>query len=290
VPPLAGALLAVLFWGVSFVVTKAVVGALSPVTLIFARSLLGTLTLVALLAARGELRVPPLGEWRYLAAMGFVGVAFHQVLQAWALTLTSATNTGWLVAITPLWSALLAALKLRERIGPMKVAGLLLGFAGAGAVVARGNPAGLLALPATRGDLLILLGTFNWAFYTVLGHGTIRRIGPARASAGALLVGTLLLLPLFAAGPGVSELVRLPPLGWAAIGFLGVACSGLGYYFWYGALEKVEASRVASLLYLEPLITMAGAVAFLHEPAALSTVAGGALLIAGVVLVQRARS
>lgn len=289
-PPLAGALLAVLFWGVSFVVTKALVGTLSPVTLIFARSLLGTSTLLALLALRGEARLPPRGEWRFLAAMGFVGVAFHQVLQAWALTLTSATNTGWLVAITPLWSALFAALKLRERIGPMKIAGLLLGFAGAGVVVARGNPASLLALPATRGDLLILLGTFNWAFYTVLGHGTIRRIGPARASAGAMLIGTLLLVPLFAAGPGLAELGQLSAPQWAAVAFLGVACSGLGYLFWYGALEKVEASRVASLLYLEPLITMAGAVAFLHEPAALSTLAGGALLVAGVVLVQRARA
>ncbi len=289
-PPLAGALLAVLFWGISFVVTKALVGALSPVTLIVARSALGSLTLLILLAARGEARLPPRSEWRPLAVMGFVGVAFHQVLQAYALTLTSATNTGWLVAITPLWSALFAALKLRERIGPTKLAGLLLGFVGAGVVVARGNPASLLALPATRGDLLILLGTFNWAFYTVLGHGTIRRLGPARASAGAMLIGTVLLLPLFVSSPGASELSRLSAAQWAAVGLLGVACSGLGYYFWYGALEKVEASRVASLLYLEPLVTMAGAVAFLHEAAALSTVAGGVLLVGGVVLVQRARA
>lgn len=63
---------------------------------------------------------------------------------------------------------------------------------------------------------------------------------------------------------------------------------GLGYLFWYGALEKVEASQVAALLYLEPLVTLAAAVALLGEPVRLLTVLGGALVLAGVLLVQRA--
>jgi drug/metabolite transporter (DMT)-like permease len=70
--------------------------------------------------------------------------------------------------------------------------------------------------------------------------------------------------------------------------FLGLACSGLGYLFWYGALEKVEASRVAALLYVEPLVTLAAAVALLGERIQLVTVAGGVLLLVGVILVERA--
>jgi drug/metabolite transporter (DMT)-like permease len=289
VPPLAGALLAVLFWGVSFVATKAVVAVIAPITLVFARACLGALLLVGLISARGESIVPPRSEWRALAVMGFIGVAFHQVLQAYALRLTSATATGWLIGITPLWSALFAAATLRERIGREKLAGLALGFLGAGLVVGRGNPGKLAALPTTRGDLLILLSTLNWALYTVLGHATIRRVGPARASAAGMLVGSLLLLPPFLATGGPSDLLHLDGVGWAAIAFLGFFCSGLGYYFWYGALEHVEASRVASLLYLEPLVTMSAAVVLLHERVALGTIGGGLLLVAGVVLVQRAR-
>ena len=54
------------------------------------------------------------------------------------------------------------------------------------------------------------------------------------------------------------------------------------------ALEKVEASQVAALLYLEPLVTLGAAAALLGEPIRLVTVAGGALVLAGVLLVQRA--
>jgi drug/metabolite transporter (DMT)-like permease len=55
---------------------------------------------------------------------------------------------------------------------------------------------------------------------------------------------------------------------------------------WYGALERVEASRVAALLYLEPLVTLAAAVALLGEPVGFTTVAGGLLVLGGVFLVQ----
>jgi drug/metabolite transporter (DMT)-like permease len=289
-PPRIGALFAVVFWGVSFVATKQAVGEVSPATLIFTRAGLGSLLLLGLLAARGQLQPPPRDTWGPLLLMGFVGVAVHQLLQAYALTMTSAVNTGWLVGLTPIWSALLAAWTLRERFGAQKVLGLLLGFAGATLVVTQGRlDGGLLALPQTRGDLLVLASTVNWAVYSVLGHGTIRRVGPARATAGALLAGWVLLAPFFVAAGGFRGYARLSPLGWGSVLFLGLFCSGLGYLFWYAALERVETSRVAALLYLEPLVTLGAAIVLLGEPVRAATVAGGVLLVGGVALVQRSR-
>jgi drug/metabolite transporter (DMT)-like permease len=69
-----------------------------------------------------------------------------------------------------------------------------------------------------------------------------------------------------------------------------VCCSALGYLFWYAALARIETSRVAAFLYLEPLVTLAAAVAILGEPVMIPTLVGGAVLVVGVVLVQRARS
>jgi len=286
-PPRLGALLAIVFWGVSFVATKAVVAELPPTTLIFCRAGLGSLLLGTILALRRQPVLPPRDALGPLALMGFVGVAFHQLLQAYALQLTSAVHTGWLIGLIPLWSALLAAVLLRERFGPRKIAGLLVGFAGAVLVVTRGDlGAGLLALPSTRGDLLVLASTVNWAVYTVLGHATIRRLGPTRATAGAMLMGWLMLAPPFLASAGWSDLARLSPSGLGALLFLGLAASGLGYLFWYGAIERLETSRVAAFLYLEPLVTLAAAVVLLGEPVGLTTVAGGLVVMAGVALVQ----
>ena len=220
--------------------------------------------------------------------MGFVGVFVHQMIQAHALTVASAVNTGWLIGLTPLWSALLSAWALKERFGPAKIAGLALGFLGAALVVTRGHVGGgVLALPSTRGDLLILLSTFNWAAYTVLGHPAIKRLGPTRATTGALFLGWLMIVPFFIYQAGWREYARLTAQGWTAVLFLGIACSGLGYLFWYGALEKIEASQVAAFLYLEPLVTLAAAVWWLGESVGLTTVAGGLLVLAGVALVQR---
>jgi len=290
VPPLAGALLAIVFWGISFVATKAVVGEISPFALILVRTTLGTAFLLVVLAVRRVPVLPPRSAWPTIALMGFVGVAFHQLLQAYALTLTSAVNTGWLIGLTPVWSALLAWLWLGERMSPLKIAGLALGFVGAAVVVTGGKiSGGLLALPSTRGDLLILLSTLNWALYSVLGRKTLLALGSTRATTGAFLAGLVLLAPTALVSGTVASLGHLSPSGWAAVLFLGVCCSGLGYLFWYRALETMEASRVGALLYLEPLVTLAAGVALLGEHVGAATIAGGLLLLAGVALVQRAR-
>ena len=287
-PPRLGVLLAILFWGISFVATRAVVAQISPVALIFARAALGSMLLVAILTARGRGWWPARALWPSLALMGFIGVALHGLLQAYALQLTSAINSGWLIGLTPIWSAILAAIHLRERFPPRKLLGLALGFLGAVLVVTRGQLGGdVLALPATRGDLMILASTVNWAVYSVIGHPTLKRVGALVATTCALLVGWLFLAVPFVYARAWSDYARLDAVGWGCVLFLGICCSGLGYLWWYGALERIEATRVAALLYLEPLVTLAAAVALLGETVGVTTIAGGLLLVGGVALVER---
>jgi drug/metabolite transporter (DMT)-like permease len=287
-PPRLGALLAILFWGISFVATRAVVQEISPVTLIFMRATLGSLLLVGILVARGRAWWPPRSAWPPLILMGFIGVALHGLIQAYALQLTSAVNSGWLIGVTPIWSAILAAIHLRERFPPRKVLGLVIGFVGAVLVVTRGRlGSGVLALPSTRGDLMILASTVNWAVYTVVGRPTLMRLGALVATTCAMLVGWSFLLVAFVGSRAWGDFARLDAIGWVSVLFLGVCCSGLGYLWWYGALEKVETSRVAALLYLEPLVTLAAAVALLGETVGVSTIVGGLLLVGGVSLVEK---
>jgi drug/metabolite transporter (DMT)-like permease len=284
------ALAAVVFWGLSFVASKAALRELTPITLVFARFALGVLVLFALVAARRQLQFPARTALPMLLLMGFDGVFLHQMLQVHGLNLTTAVRTGWLIGLIPLWSALLSALLLREAFGARKIAGLVLGALGALLLVTRGKPsAELLALPSTRGDLLVVASTVNWALYTVLGNRLLKRLGSLPATAWSMLMGWSLFLPFFVQRAGWNELAVLSGPGVGAVLFLGICCSGLGYLFWYAALEKVEASVVASFLYLEPLVTFAAAVGLLHEPFTVSTLLGGAIVLAGVLLVQTAK-
>jgi drug/metabolite transporter (DMT)-like permease len=154
---------AVVLWGISFVATKAALRELSPVTLIFTRFALGVLVLLLILTLRRESLIPPRDTWVMLALMGFVGIFLHQMIQVHALTLTTAVRTGWLIALTPIWSALLAAIFLGERFGRQKVLGLVLGAFGALLVITRGSLSpDVHALPSTRGDLLVFYLTLTW--------------------------------------------------------------------------------------------------------------------------------
>jgi drug/metabolite transporter (DMT)-like permease len=78
--------------------------------------------------------------------------------------------------------------------------------------------------------------------------------------------------------------------GWYAVIFLGVACSGLAYVFWYDALQAVPVSQVGAFLYLEPLVAVLVAFAILGEQLILASLLGGAAILIGVWLVNRQRS
>jgi len=184
--------------------------------------------------------------------------------------------------------AFLAVVFLRERFTASNVLGLALGFAGALLVVTRGQFGGnVLSLPSTRGDLLVLASTVNWAVYSVIGHPVLKRLGSLRATAGGMLLAWLMLAVPMAWAGAWDDYAQLTAAGWAAVLFLGIASSGLGYLFWYGALETIETSKVASLLYIEPLVTLVAAWLLPGERFGVTTIVGGALLLAGVALVQR---
>jgi drug/metabolite transporter (DMT)-like permease len=284
--------MAVVIWGVSFVASKAALReGMAPATLIFTRFAIGTAVLTVMLHFRGDRLLPPRENWPSLALMGFVGIFAHHMLQATGLTMTTAINTGWLIGVIPIWSAVLSAIVHKERFGAVKAAGLIGGFVGAIVVITRGRiGSDLLQLRGTRGDILILLSTITWAVYSVIGHGTLKHLGPTRATAGAMLFGWLMLTPFFILNRGWEQVIRLTPVGWLAILFLGIGCSAIGYLFWYGALERIEVSRVAAFLYIEPLVTLVAAVILLNEQVTASTIIGGVIVLVSVFVIQHAPS
>jgi drug/metabolite transporter (DMT)-like permease len=279
---------AVVLWGISFVATKHALGEISPISLLFARFVLGSLFLLLLVGSRRERLLPPRDAWPTLVLLGFVGVFLHHMIQVHGLALTTAVRTGWLIGLIPIWSALIAAARGEERLGPVRILGLLVGTAGAILVITRGEfSTRVLALPTTKGDLLVLASTVNWAVYTNLGRRTMHRLGSTPTIALSMTIGCLMLTPFFVGEAGWRQFAAVTPGTIGAIVFLGIGCSGLGYLLWSVALRRLGTGRVASYLHLEPLVTWAAAVGILGEAVAGTTILGGLLVLAGVVAVQR---
>ncbi len=282
------AFLAISFWGASFVATKVVLRQASPLTVIALRFGMGVLVLAVVVAARREFRWPGRSDVGWLVLLGLNGVTVHQLLQASGLVTTTATNSGWIVALTPIFAALLAWLILREPFGRVQVLGLAIALLGAWLVISRGQLSrGLLNIPATPGDFLVLLSSPNWALFTVLSKRIVGRLPPALTLMYVMLAGWLAIVPLFVLSGGLNQVPHLTGAGWGGVLFLGLLCSGVAYVFWYDALDVAGASQVAAFLYIEPFVTLIVAAGVIGEAITWASLVGGAIILLGVWLVNR---
>jgi drug/metabolite transporter (DMT)-like permease len=281
-------LAAVIVWGASFIATKLALRDVGPLTLVWLRFAIGVLVLGVAVVRRREVAPVKAGDLAFLALLGAQGITFHQWLQSTGLQTSQASTSGWIIAATPAFMAVLGVLALRERLSALQVAGIVLAGAGVVLVVTGGHPAllaaGRLSAP---GDLLIVLSSPNWAVFSILSRRALTRHPAARMTFLVMAAGWLLTGLLLARGPGLSEIPRLSVRGWVAVVFLGVLCSGLAYIFWNDALQRLPASQVGALLYLEPLVAQAVAYVVLGEPLHLATLGGGAVILLGVFMVNR---
>jgi drug/metabolite transporter (DMT)-like permease len=275
-------LAAVIIWGSTFVASKICLSVMSPIQLVASRFFLAAPALFLIARFRGaSFR---LGAHRKIVFLATALFSFHYLLQTWALEYTTATNSGWIITVSPLAIALLAAIFLREPAPPL--AGIVLASLGIVLLVSNGDLSRLGAL-SSLGDFMVLASTFTWAVFTIITRNPSRSLDPAVVTFAMTvpLAISALILP-FAAG----RWTPLRDLGFetsAALLFLGVAGVALAQWFWQRGVAKLGAARAGLFLYLEPLATTALAVPVLGEPFGPWTAVGGLLVIVGVYVAQR---
>lgn len=285
------ALFAVVVWGASFVATKAALREIDPVTLIVVRFAIGVLVIGFAVWHRRVFQRVGARDLGLLALLGASAITIHQGLQATGLLFTSASNMAWLVALIPVFTAILAWLFLSEKFGVAKIIGLAIAFAGAIIVVTRGAfTPDTLRVPSTTGDLLALASAVNWAIFSVASKPMLRRLPPTLMMAYLMFIGWIFVLPFFAIGQGWNAFGNLTPNGWLAVAFLGFFCSGIAYIYWYDALAHIDASQVSAFIYLEPLVTVVIAAFALNEQFTPMSFLGGLTILLGVYLVNRSTS
>jgi drug/metabolite transporter (DMT)-like permease len=204
------------------------------------------------------------------------------------LVTAQATTTGWIIASTPIFMALLGLIILRERLLWYQVAGIFLAAFGVLLVVTKGDLSAIAAGTfGTPGDLLVLVSAPNWAVFSALSRSGLKRYPSTLMMFYVMSFGWLFTSILFFSGSGISQIVSIPWDGWIAIAFLGVFCSGLAYIFWYDALKVLSVAQTGAFLYIEPIITVIVAALLLREAILLATLVGGITILIGVWLVNR---
>lgn len=281
-------IIAVVFWGASFVATKVALRYALPVTVVWLRFAMGAAILGAVVAQRGQFSIPSRKDLAYFALLGFIGITFHQWLQSTGLTTAQATTSAWIVATVPVFMALLGWIVLREGLNWVQAAGILVSAAGVLLVVSNGDLGSLSTGHfGTIGDLLILISAPNWAIFSALSRRGLKQHPAARMMFYVMGFGWLFTTVQLFAGPGLSQVQQIPVDGWLGIGFLGIFCSGIAYVLYYDALQVLPVAQTGAFVYMEPFVTVVVAAVVLSEPFLLSSLFGGAAIILGVWLVNR---
>jgi drug/metabolite transporter (DMT)-like permease len=280
----------VVAWGASFIATKIALQEIHPATVVWLRFGIGVLVLGLAAHWRGQLALPQKKDILYFALLGFIGITFHQWLQSTGLVTAQASTTAWIVATTPIFMALLGWLVLREKLNKIQVLGIGLATIGVLLVVSKGDLSVLgLRGYGSPGDILILISAPNWAIFSTLSRRGLKEHSAVLMMLYVIGFGWLFTSILFFSGPGFFEISQLTLQGWLSIFFLGIACSGLAYIFWYDGLKAIPASQIGAFLYFEPLVAVVIAAMVLKEPVLLTSLLGGGTILFGVWLVNRSR-
>jgi len=284
------ALIAVFIWGAGFVFTKFALEAFTPVLLVFIRFGIGLIVLGGAVIMRKQFRLPERDEYPYLVFTGFLGVTFHQWLQATGLQTASATNTAWIVSIIPVFTFILGFFFLKEHGSPINWLGIGLSFFGIVWVISQGNLKVMLSKSIlTKGDFLIFLSAINWAVFSIISRRGLKKYPPALMMLFIMFFGWFFSGLWLITSPNaiiVSEekIAIESVLSLLALGIFG---SGLAYIYWYDALKEIPAYQLSVFIYIEPIVTMILAALLIKEQITLATILGGMVTILGIVLVNK---
>jgi drug/metabolite transporter (DMT)-like permease len=274
-----------LIWGSAFLWIKLADRGFSAVEVTLARLALGAAVLFIIVRVRRE-PVPRSGRlWAQIAVAALFANAVPYLLFAVAEQTVDSSTAGIINATTPLWTVVLAlAVRHQKSVTGWQAAGLVAGFAGAVLIFTPWHTAGGLL---SAGGLECLAASVSYAVsYIYMDRYLARRgIGPVVLSACQLAAAAVML----AVALGISG-VQTPHVtaeNVAAIAVLGIIGTGFAYVLNYQIITSEGATVASTVTYLLPVVAIVLGVLVLGETVTVTTLAGIALVLAGVALTRR---
>ena len=273
-----------LVWGSTYLAIRVTDRTMPPLLMSSVRFLIAGVALYAF-AARGRAR-PTLREWWAAAIVGAALLLVGNGGVAWVETRLESGLAALIVAIVPLWVALMDRAFFGRRLSAAAIAGLVIGFAGVALLVHPGGGGNVLAMLALVGT------TAAWAGGSLYARGAALPESPLLSAAMQMLAASVFL--------GIAGLAKGETRGIHADSFstkpviafvyLVLVGSLIAFSAYAWLLKNVRISVVATYAFVNPVVAVALGTVFLNEAIGWSTLAAGAAIVVAVVLIVTART
>jgi drug/metabolite transporter (DMT)-like permease len=220
------------------------------------------------------------------AMLAIVGVAINQLLFLKGLSLTSPISASIMMITTPILVLIIAAIVIGERITPLRVMGILIGFAGA-ILLMLGNSSADGKRDNPFGDVFVFINALSWGSYLVLVKPLMQKYKTVTILKWVFLFGLLFVFPF-----GITEFRQV---SWTAMSgndwfntiFVVVATTYVAYMLNTYALKALSPSVVSAYIYLQPLLAAAIALYAGSDHIDLLKVCSAGMIFVGVFVVSR---
>jgi drug/metabolite transporter (DMT)-like permease len=274
--------IALLTWSSAYAAIAYALASFTPGEVALARLAIGAACFVVLLLARRS-SLPKRSDWPQLAVLGVIGLTAYHVCLNYAETRIASGTAAILISLVPAVTAALSAVWIGERIGLRSAIGLAVALFGVVLVVlTSGKEVRFQPMAA-----LVLVSVLASAIFFVGQKPFFVRNDMIGVTTFAFLAGTLGTVPF---GLGLPHALALAPWSHiAALVWLGIAPTFVGYLTWNAALRRASASQVSSFIYFSPPIAVLIGWVWLGEQPGWLTLLGGAITVGGVALANTKR-
>ncbi|HZF27808.1 MAG TPA: DMT family transporter [Gammaproteobacteria bacterium] len=261
-------------WGMPYLLIRIAVGEFDPLVVAGSRTLLGSLLLLPVALHRNAL-APAFRRWKWLLAFTLIEISIPWLLLGHAETRLNSSTAGLLIAVVPLFAALIVTKLGHERLELRRVLGLGLGFAGVALLVGLDiHFSDLAAVAATIGVALC------YAIGPIIIDRKLRGVPAIGVIAASLVVATVIYAPfmpfLWPAQFGVRAA--------ASIVGLGVLCTAAAFMVFFALIAEVGPARATVITYVNPAVAIVLGALVLSEPLTLGMAIGFPLVILGSIL------
>jgi drug/metabolite transporter (DMT)-like permease len=282
-------LVANIIYGVNYSVAKAVMpDQIKPLALVSLRSLIAAMLfwITSLFIPKEKVSGKDL---LYLFGCSFFGVVINQIFFLAGLNLTSPINSSILISTNPIFAFVFAAMILKEKITFLKGSGLAIGLTGVIILILQnGTPD--IGSSTFIGDVITLINTISWAFYTVIIKRMLEKYHPVTVMKWTFLFGMLTTVPAGYSQWSTMDWAAIPLKGLLGIGFIVVFATYLGYLLISFGLRRLSPTIVSTYTYTQPIIAAYLAIILGQDKLDFVMVLSALLIFTGVFVVSRQKN